>query len=82
MTVNVFVMPRANIRHPESECIKDALQRLSQGGITKLKKGKIFIIELSDGRPEVEVLEEMKKFADKYLANFNIEDSRIEIAQK
>jgi phosphoribosylformylglycinamidine synthase subunit PurS len=77
MTVKIYVMPRPNVRHPESEAIMKALGRLSYP-FAGFIKGRYYEFEI-EGRDKGEILPAMERLADKVLANPNVETFRVEV---
>jgi phosphoribosylformylglycinamidine synthase subunit PurS len=68
--VVVHVMPKAEILDPQGQAIGGALGRLGHAGISDVRQGKRFELEVDDGVSD-ETLEEI---AESLLANTVIED--------
>ena len=68
--VVVHVMPKAEILDPQGQAIVGALSRLGHSGISEVRQGKRFELEVDDGVSD-EALEEI---AESLLANTVIED--------
>lgn len=81
MTARVIVMPKTQIRHPESECILDTLKRVGFEKFTKLSKGRCYEFEVVDGETIETLTGVLSKLAEDRLANHNTEEFRIEISK-
>jgi phosphoribosylformylglycinamidine synthase len=75
--VVVDVMPKPEILDPQGKAVLGALPRLGFTGVTDVRQGKRFEIEV----PEVtdEVLGEIEKLADTFLANTVIENYTVRV---
>lgn len=71
--VVVEVMPKPAILDPQGRAIAGALDRLGHTGITDVRQGKRFVLEV-DGAPTEERLAEIRQVAESLLANTVIED--------
>ena len=71
--VIVDVMLKPEILDPQGQAIARALPRLGFSGVTTVRQGKRFEIEL-DGPEDDAALAEVKKMAETLLANPVIED--------
>jgi phosphoribosylformylglycinamidine synthase subunit PurS len=71
--VIVDVMLKPEILDPQGQAIARALPRLGFSGVTTVRQGKRFEIEL-DGPADDAALAEVKKMAETLLANPVIED--------
>ena len=79
MKARVFVTLKAGILDPQGKAIEGALRSLGVGGVTSVRQGKVFEIEIAgDDRAGVEAV--LKEAADRLLANTVIENYRVEIA--
>ncbi|HZS63977.1 MAG TPA: phosphoribosylformylglycinamidine synthase subunit PurS [Xanthobacteraceae bacterium] len=78
MKARVTVTLKTGILDPQGKAIEGALRSLGIDGITSVRQGKVFDIELegADGA-KAEAL--LKQAADKLLANTVIENYRVEI---
>ncbi len=78
--VVVDVMPKPEILDPQGKAVLGALPRLGFSGISEVRQGKRFELEV----PEVtdEVLAEIEKIADTFLANTVIENYTVRVDQK
>ena len=68
--VVVHVMPKAEILDPQGQAIVGALGRLGFGGVSDVRQGKRFELEVDDGLADETVAE----IAESLLANVVIED--------
>jgi len=68
--VVVNVMPKAEILDPQGQAIVGALGRLGHAGISDVRQGKRFELEVDDSVSD----EELAEIAESLLANTVIED--------
>ncbi len=68
--VVVDVMPKAEILDPQGQAIVGALARLGHGGISDVRQGKRFELEVDDGVDDTD----LAKIAESLLANTVIEE--------
>ncbi|MCG5431301.1 phosphoribosylformylglycinamidine synthase subunit PurS [Mycobacterium sp. MYCO198283] len=68
--VVVNVMPKAEILDPQGQAIARALGRLGYGGVSDVRQGKRFELEVDDSIDD----EAVAKIAESLLANTVIED--------
>ena len=68
--VVVHVMPKAEILDPQGQAIVGALGRLGHGGISDVRQGKRFELEIDDSISD----EALAEVAESLLANTVIED--------
>lgn len=68
--VVVHVMPKAEILDPQGQAIVGALGRLGHGGISNVRQGKRFELEVDDSVDDSALAE----IAESLLANTVIED--------
>jgi phosphoribosylformylglycinamidine synthase subunit PurS len=74
----VTVTLKSGILDPQGKAIEGALKTLGVDGVTSVRQGKVFDIELAGGdAAAVEAL--LKEAADKLLANTVIENYRVEV---
>ncbi|MGZ8388016.1 MAG: phosphoribosylformylglycinamidine synthase subunit PurS [Rhodoplanes sp.] len=79
MKARVFVTLKSGILDPQGKAIEGALRSLGVAGVTSVRQGKVFEIEIAgDDRAGVEAV--LKEAADRLLANNVIENYRVEIA--
>ena len=77
--VVVSVMPKPEILDPQGKAVLGALPRLGFDGVTDVRQGKRFELEV----PEVTdaVLAEVDKLAETFLANTVIENFTVSVEQ-
>jgi phosphoribosylformylglycinamidine synthase len=75
--VVVDVMPKPEILDPQGKAVLGALPRLGFTGVTDVRQGKRFELDV----PEVtdEVLADIEKLADTFLANTVIENYTVRV---
>ena len=71
--VVVEVMPKAEILDPQGQAIHRALGRLGHAGVTDVRQGKRFELEVADGVSDAE----LEEIASTLLANTVIEDWKV-----
>ncbi|MEH6380178.1 MAG: phosphoribosylformylglycinamidine synthase subunit PurS [Dietzia cercidiphylli] len=71
--VVVEVMPKAEILDPQGQAIHRALGRLGHPGVTDVRQGKRFELEVADGVSGAE----LEEIASSLLANTVIEDWKV-----
>lgn len=74
----VDVMPKQEILDPQGQAVQRALDRLGFAGISEVRQGKRFEIEL-DGELTDERLDEVRRAAETLLANTVIEDFEVRV---
>ncbi len=77
-TVVVDVMPKPAILDPQGQAVAGALGRLGFAGITEVRQGKRFELEV-DGEITKERLAEVRRAAETLLANTVIEDFTVRV---
>jgi phosphoribosylformylglycinamidine synthase PurS subunit len=78
MKARVTVTLKTGILDPQGKAIEGALKSLGVAGVTGVRQGKVFDIEL-DGIDKAGAEAALKEAADKLLANTVIENYRIEV---
>ncbi len=78
--VVVDVMPKPEILDPQGKAVLGALPRLGFAGVTEVRQGKRFELEL-DGDLTAERLAEVEKMAETLLSNPVIEDFSVSVAE-
>ena len=68
--VVVNVMPKAEILDPQGQAVHRALGRIGVSGVSDVRQGKRFELEVDDSVTEAD----LKKIAETLLANTVIED--------
>ncbi|GAA1051649.1 phosphoribosylformylglycinamidine synthase subunit PurS [Dietzia sp. CQ4] len=71
--VVVEVMPKAEILDPQGQAIHRALGRLGHPGVTDVRQGKRFELEVADDVSDAE----LEEIASSLLANTVIEDWKV-----
>ena len=79
--VVVDVMLKPEILDPQGRAVEGALGRLGLAGVTAVRQGKRFEIDL-DGDLDLERLDQVKHLAERLLANPVIEDFRVEVVDE
>ena len=69
----VDVMPKREILDPQGKAVLGALPRLGFEGVTEVRQGKRFEVEV-EGDPDDDRLAEVRRMAETLLANPVIED--------
>jgi len=78
MKARVTVTLKAGILDPQGKAIEGALKSLGVNGVTSVRQGKVFDIEI-DGADRARVEAVLKDAAEKLLANTVIENYRVEL---
>ena len=79
--VVVDVMPKPEILDPQGKAVLGALPRLGFEGVTEVRQGKRFELEI-DGELTEARLAEVEKMAETLLSNPVIEDYAIRVVQE
>jgi phosphoribosylformylglycinamidine synthase PurS subunit len=78
--VVVDVMPKPEILDPQGKAVLGALPRLGFSGVTDVRQGKRFEVEI-EGEITAEVLAEVDKMAETLLSNPVIEDYSVRVLE-
>ena len=78
--VVVDVMPKPEILDPQGKAVLGALPRLGFEGVTEVRQGKRFELEI-DGDLTEERLAEVEQMAETLLSNPVIEDYAVRVVQ-
>lgn len=78
MQLQVRVMPKSGVLDPQGKAIAGALSRLGYAGVTDVRAGKVFRIDVEATDPE-EALAEGRKMAETLLANLIVEEFEVEV---
>ena len=78
--VVVDVMPKPEILDPQGKAVQGALPRLGFEGVTEVRQGKRFEIQL-DGDLTEERIAEVRRMAETLLSNPVIEDYEVHIEE-
>ena len=76
--VVVDVMPKPEILDPQGKAVLGALPRLGFDGVTEVRQGKRFELEI-DGELTADRLAEVEKMAETLLSNPVIEDYAVRV---
>ena len=78
MKARVTVTLKSGILDPQGKAIEGALRSLGVEGVTAVRQGKVFDIELESADPaDAEAV--LRQAADKLLANTVIENYRVDV---
>ena len=80
MKAQVTVTLKTGVLDPQGKAIEGALRSLGVSGVTSVRQGKVFDIEI-EGGDKAQVEATLKQAADKLLANTVIENYRIEVVE-
>ena len=75
MRAKVIITPKREVLDPQGKTVQSALEHMGCAGGGEVRVGKYIEIELDGEREEVE--KKLNEYADKFLANPNIEDYRL-----
>jgi phosphoribosylformylglycinamidine synthase subunit PurS len=78
--VVVDVMPKPEILDPQGKAVQGALPRLGFTGVSEVRQGKRFELEI-DGEVTHEVLAEVDKMAETLLSNPVIENYTVTVEE-
>ncbi len=78
--VVVDVMPKPEILDPQGKAVLGALPRLGFAGVTDVRQGKRFVLEL-EGEITDEVLAEVHQMAEMLLSNPVIENFEVRVVE-
>ena len=78
MKARVIVTLKPGILDPQGKAIEGALRSLGVDGVTRVRQGKVFEIEI-EGADRAGAEAALKSAAEKLLANTVIENYRIEL---
>ena len=79
MKARVTVTLKSGILDPQGKAIEGALRSLGIAGVTSVRQGKVFDIELEGATDRAAAEKLLKQAADKLLANTVIENYRVEV---
>jgi phosphoribosylformylglycinamidine synthase len=80
MKARVTVTLKTAVLDPQGKAIEGALKSLGVNGVTSVRQGKVFDIEL-DGADAGRAEAALKDAAEKLLANTIIENYRVEVVE-
>ena len=75
MKAKVIITPKAEVLDPQGKTVQDALEQMGCEGVRDVRVGKYIEIEMDGDRAVVE--KSLDEYADKFLANPNIENYRL-----
>ena len=75
MKAKVIITPKAEVLDPQGKTVQGALEQLGCEGVRDVRVGKYVEIEMEGARASVE--KSLDEYADKFLANPNIENYRL-----
>ncbi|HEV7518306.1 MAG TPA: phosphoribosylformylglycinamidine synthase subunit PurS [Thermoanaerobaculia bacterium] len=78
MRARVTVYPRREILDPQGKAIENALRRVGFPGVSSVRAGKSFDIQLTTTDPQA-AKAELKAMCEKLLANLVVEDYQVEL---
>ena len=78
MKARITVTLKSGILDPQGKAIEGALRALGVAGVTNVRQGKVFDIEI-EGSDRAKAEAALKAAADKLLANTVIENYRVEV---
>ena len=75
MKAKVIITPKRAVLDPQGKTVQTALEHMGCAGVREVRIGKYIEIEMDGDRADVE--KSLDEYADKVLANPNIEDYRL-----
>ena len=75
MKAKVIIPPKRAVLDPQGKTVQAALEHMGCAGVREVRIGKYIEIEMDGDRETVEA--KLSEYADKFLANPNIEDYRL-----
>ena len=78
--VVVDVMPKPEILDPQGKAVQGALPRLGFQGVTEVRQGKRFELEI-EGEATPELLADVERMAELLLSNPVIEDYQVTLVE-
>lgn len=79
MKARVIVTLKSGVLDPQGKAIEGALKGLAVDGLTSVRQGKVFDIEL-DGDDQAAARKRLREACERLLANTIVENYAIEIA--
>jgi phosphoribosylformylglycinamidine synthase len=79
MKARVIVTLKSGVLDPQGKAIEGALKGLAVDGLTSVRQGKVFDIEI-DGDDQAAARERLSEACERLLANTIVENYAIEIA--
>jgi phosphoribosylformylglycinamidine synthase subunit PurS len=81
MKARVTVTLKNGVLDPQGKAIEGALRSLGVNGVTGVRQGKVFDVELAAGTDRAKAETALKDACEKLLANTVVENYRIEVTQ-
>ena len=81
MKARVYVSLKATVLDPQGQTIRSALAGLGFGGISDVRQGKFFDLQLDPGADRERARQEVERIAHDVLANPVIEEYRVELLE-
>ena len=75
MKAKVIITPKPEVLDPQGKTVQTALEHMGCTGVGEVRVGKYIEIEMEGDRAAVE--KSLDEYADKFLANPNIENYRL-----
>ena len=75
MKAKIVITPKKAVLDPQGKTVQTALEHMGYDGVKAVHVGKYIEIEMDGDRETVEA--KLSEYADKFLANPNIEDYRL-----
>ncbi|MGE0101998.1 MAG: phosphoribosylformylglycinamidine synthase subunit PurS [Blastocatellales bacterium] len=82
MIAKVYVTLKNGVLDPQGKAIHHAAESIGYAGISDVRQGKYFEIQLDASLDEAHARSQVEKFAHDVLSNPVIEDYRVEIMKK
>lgn len=79
MKAKVYVTLKQSVLDPQGKAIKHSVELLGYEGVSDIRQGKYFEIEIDGGLNETQARDEAVRMAREVLSNPIIEDFRVEI---
>jgi len=77
MKTKVIITPKQEVLDPQGKTVQTALEQMGCTGVSDVRVGKYIEIEMDGDHDEVKA--KLSEYADKFLANPNIEDYRLKL---
>ena len=79
MKARITVTLKSGVLDPQGKAIEGALKSFGIDGVTSVRQGKVFDIELDAGVDKATAEDVLKRSCEKLLANTVVENYRIEL---
>ena len=77
MKAKVIITPKAEVLDPQGKTVQAALEQMGCTGVREVRVGKYVEVEMDGDHDTVKT--KLSEYADKFLANPNIEDYRLKL---